>query len=66
MAILGISWGIAFAAGPFLAGLILDNLNPNWLWYASGIVGLTAVGVYFSLHRGIRKVETTIPVVEGD
>ena len=37
-----ISWGIAFAAGPYLAGLIMDNGNPNWLWYICGILGIAA------------------------
>ena len=37
-----ISWGIAYAAGPYLAGLIMDNTNPNWLWAACGILGLVS------------------------
>ena len=45
MAVFGISWGTAFAVGPFVAGLVLDNLNPNWLWYACGVVGtISALG----------------------
>jgi MFS family permease len=43
MAIAGLSWGIAFAAGPYLAGLIIDNLNPNLLWIACGILGTLAM-----------------------
>lgn len=43
MAIAGLSWGIAFAVGPYLAGLIIDNLNPNWLWIACGILGIAAM-----------------------
>ncbi len=39
MAVFGFSWVIPFAIGPLLAGLVLDNLNPNWLWYAAGIAG---------------------------
>ncbi len=53
MAMYGFSWAIPFAAGPLLAGLIMDNANPDWVWYASGIVGLTAVGGYVILHRAV-------------
>ncbi|MEW6567911.1 MAG: MFS transporter [Chloroflexota bacterium] len=51
MAVFGFSWGIPFAVGPLLAGLILDNLDPRWLWYAAGLVGLLAVSGFLSLHR---------------
>ena len=46
----GNSWGISFAAGPYLAGLILDNYNPNWLWYACGIIGMLAILGFMTLH----------------
>jgi MFS family permease len=47
LAVFGFTWVLPAAVGPLLAGLILDNLNPNWLWYASGLVGaLSALGFY--------------------
>lgn len=61
MAIFGFSWGIPFAVGPMLAGLIMDNLNPDWLWYASGVVGILAVVGFLSLHR---PVKTTLQALE--
>jgi MFS family permease len=51
MAIAGLSWGISFAVGPYLAGLIMDHLNPNLLWIASGIIGLLAVSGFIVLDR---------------
>jgi MFS family permease len=51
MAVYGFSWSIPYAAGPFLAGLVLDNLNPNWLWYASFVIGLLATAAFYALHR---------------
>jgi MFS family permease len=48
--IYNISWGVSFAAGPYLAGLIMDNYNPNWLWYACGILGLSATMGFLILH----------------
>jgi len=47
----GNSWGISFAVGPFLAGLVLDNYDPNLLWYACGMVGMIAVTGFLALHR---------------
>ena len=52
--IYGNSWGISFAVGPYLAGLILDNYDPDWLWYACGIVGMIAVMGFLALHRGLQ------------
>ena len=43
MAFFDLSWTIPGAIGPAAAGLILDNFNPNWVWYACGLVAGTAV-----------------------
>ena len=58
--IYGISWGIAYAAGPYLAGLIMDNANPNWLWYACGILGITAMLGFLILNGSVRKKRLVI------
>ncbi|MCP4427093.1 MAG: MFS transporter [Chloroflexi bacterium] len=50
MAMNGFSWTIPFAVGPLLAGLIMDNANPNWVWYAAGIIGAVAALGYAWLH----------------
>ena len=50
----GNSWGISFAVGPYLAGLVLDNYNPNLLWYACGIIGMIAVLGFLALHRTLQ------------
>lgn len=46
-----LAWGIPFAVGPLMAGKLVDNFNPNWLWYACGIIGLLSVLCYLALHR---------------
>ena len=48
------SWGISFAVGPYLAGLVLDNYDPNLLWYACGIIGMIAVLGFLALHRSLQ------------
>lgn len=62
MAVFGISWGIPFAVGPYLAGQILDHYNPNWLWYAAGIVGMLAVAGYLYLHTTVEKTRLVNPI----
>jgi len=60
MAVYGYSWGIAYAVGPYLAGLLLDSPNPNWLWYASGIVGCISALGFLLLGR----TRPTVEIVE--
>ena len=50
MAMYGFSWVIPAAIGPLMAGLVMDNLNPNWVWYGAGILGLVAAAAYYSLE----------------
>jgi MFS family permease len=65
MAIFGISWSIPFMIGPLLAGLILDNLNPNLLWYAAGFIGFLAVLGFLYLHRRADLSEETPEMAEA-
>lgn len=60
MAVFGFSFGIPFAVGPLLAGLILDNLNPDLLWLAAGAVGVLAAAGFFHLHQ--RSVMESQPI----
>jgi MFS family permease len=50
MAISGFSWGIPFALGPYLAGLMMDGAQPHLLWYAAGFVGLLSTLGFIALH----------------
>ncbi|MFC2063799.1 MDR family MFS transporter [Chloroflexota bacterium] len=51
MAVFGISWGLPFAVGPVLAGVVIDNYDPRWLWYIAGGIGLLSVLGFLGLHR---------------
>lgn len=55
MAVYGLSWTIPASLAPGLAGLILDNANPDWVWYASGIVGSVSVAGFLLLHVAMRE-----------
>lgn len=63
MAVFGISWGIPFAIGPYLAGLVLDNYDPRWLWYIAGVIGLLAALGFLALHRRTEPKESELPPV---
>ncbi|MDK2980614.1 MAG: hypothetical protein PWQ55_961 [Chloroflexota bacterium] len=51
MATLNLATSIAYLVTPYLAGLVIDNYDPHWVWYACGIVGSAAVLGYLWLHR---------------
>lgn len=57
MAVSGFSWGIPFAVGPYLAGLILDGPNPQLLWAAAGVIGIMSTVAFLALFRAGRGIE---------
>jgi MFS family permease len=67
MAVYGFTWTIPSAIGPLGAGLIMDNYNPNWVWYGSGIILLFAATIYTLLHlkAGDRIEELNAPKEES-
>lgn len=50
MATYGFSWVIPSAVGPLLAGLTMDYIDPKWVWYAAGLLGLIAAGAFYYLE----------------
>jgi len=50
MAIAGLSWAIPQTIGPGAAGYILDNYNPNLLWFIGGALCGLSVLAYYALH----------------
>jgi len=64
MAAFGFSWGIPAIVGPTLAGLILDNYDPNLLWYIGGAVCVVSSLSFIFLHARIGKQERFITAAE--
>ena len=54
MAMFGLAWTVPSAVGPWAAGLILDNYDPNWVWYAAGIISAIAAAGFYCLHLRAR------------
>ncbi|MCB0102406.1 MAG: MFS transporter [Anaerolineales bacterium] len=57
MAIFGLTWLLPSTFAPMLAGLVLDNLNPNLLWYIGGVLCAIAALAYYLLHIRLGKQE---------
>ena len=53
MAVYGFTYVLPGIFGPLAAGLIMDNTDPRWVWYAAGLAGLTATTGFGLLHRWI-------------
>jgi len=50
MAVSGLTWLVPSTFGPGLAGYLLDNYDPNLLWYIGGILCLVAALAFYALH----------------
>ena len=65
MAFYSLAWAVPSTIGPWAAGLILDNYNPDWVWYAAGIVCAIAVIGFLSLHMSAQKRFAAVPAEEA-
>jgi MFS family permease len=50
MAVFGLTWMIPATFGPGAAGVILDNYNPNLLWYIGGVLCAVSALSFYALH----------------
>ncbi len=67
MAVYGFAWMLPSTVGPLLAGLVMDYLDPRWVWYFAAMLGLVAVVAFLLLRR--REDAQTVrvdPVVQAD
>lgn len=64
MAIFGLSWAIPSTIGPGAAGYILDNFNPNLLWFIGGALCGLSVLAYYALHLRLRSRPEFAPAQE--
>ena len=57
MGIFNLSWTLPSMIGPYLAGVIMDNFNPNLLWYLSGFISVVAmIGFLFLSSKGQDRI----------
>ena len=68
MAVFSFQWAIPNLFGVLLAGIVMENLGPNWVWYLAGILSMIATTGYWLLH-GIsrhRFQEEEEPILEPE
>ena len=66
MAIFGLSWAIPQTIGPGAAGYILDNYNPNLLWFIGGALCGLSVIAYYLLHLRLGSRPQFAPAQAGE
>ena len=64
MAVFGISWLLPGAVGPLLAGLVMDNGNPLWVWFGGGILATVAAFGFGVFHKYFQQDEEPAPRVD--
>jgi MFS family permease len=64
MAVYDFGWTLPATFGPAAAGLILDNYNPNLLWYVGGVLCAVSALSFYALHLwlGRQKRFVSAPV----
>ena len=64
MAVFGLSWLIPGGVGPLLAGLVMDNANPLWVWYGAGVLALVAMFGFLILHISQDEKPVSAPDIQ--
>jgi len=60
MAIWGFGWSIPSAVGPLLAGLVMDNYDPRWVWYGAGLSCLIGAISFVLLRRRTERAVDSV------
>jgi MFS family permease len=66
MAFYGLSWAIPSMVGSLAAGLIMDNYDPHWVWYACGILSALAIIGFLFLYSKTRSRFVDITITEKE
>ncbi|HUE99585.1 MAG TPA: MFS transporter [Anaerolineales bacterium] len=61
MAIYDLGWTLPATFGPAAAGLILDNYDPNLLWYLGGILCAVSAISFYALHLWLGRQRRFVP-----
>ncbi len=66
MAVYGFQWAIPNLFGVLAAGLVMEFIGPNWVWYFAGILSIISIIGFFLLHGVVNKriTEEIFPIDE--
>ncbi len=56
----GLTWGMGWSIGPLLAGLVMDQADPHYVWYGCLVVGLVAAVAFLRLGRRQRAAMSVV------
>ena len=61
MAVYGLGWAIPATIGPAAAGLVMDNFNPDLLWFIGGLLCAVAALGFSGLHLWLGRQPRFLP-----
>jgi MFS family permease len=61
MAVFGLTWAVPSMIGPWAAGLIFDNFDPNYVWYIGGVLCVIAIMAFIFLHVRLGSISKFHP-----
>lgn len=64
MGVYNLTWGVGFAIGPVLGGVLNDHLAPAAIWYAGLALGAASALGFLALGRALRR--RPAPAVHGE
>jgi len=64
MAVYGLSWAIPHIFGTLAAGLVMDNFDPNLIWFLAGGISIIAALGFLFLHIKARERFRAVPSKE--
>jgi MFS family permease len=68
MATYGLAWTIPQTFGPLGAGLIMDNSDPNLVWYIGGVLALLSIIGFLALNNKVPALKSdepeAVPIME--
>jgi MFS family permease len=66
MAVFSLTWYLPSTFAPMLAGMILDNMNPDLLWYVGGVLCAVSALSYYGLHVRLGRQQRLVPASPAD
>jgi MFS family permease len=68
LALFSLAWAVPATVAPGIAGTILDNYNPDWVWFGGGVLCAVSLLGFLWLHLATRQrfsqVLETTPAAE--
>ena len=66
MAVYGFQWAIPNLFGVLAAGLIIEYIGPNWVWYLAGMLSLISIIGFLLIHNITKEriIKQVVPITQ--